>query len=78
MIPCISKEASTHSKQVQGLTIAESRAKNWPENMYSKTCLKRPLKIDKRKVIATNCSLMKVKSLAECSIGALCNAFDLQ
>ena len=33
----------------------------------SKTCLKRPLKIDKIKVLMENDSLMKVESLAECS-----------
>ena len=34
-------------------------------------------KIDKTKVLKTNCSLMKVKSIAECSFGAFCNTFDL-
>ena len=42
--------------------------------MYSKTCLKRPLKT---KVLKTNGSLMKVESIAECSLGAFCNTFDL-
>ena len=36
--------------------------------MYSKTCLKSP---------KTNGSLMKVESIAECSLGAFCNTFDL-
>ena len=44
---------------------------------YSKTCRKRPLKIDKTKVLKTNGSLMKVISIAECSFGAFCNVFDL-
>ena len=35
------------------------------------------LKIDKTKVLKTNGSLMKVKSIAECSLGAFCNTFDL-
>ena len=35
--------------------------------MYSKTCIKRPLKIDKTKVLMDNYSLMKVESIAECS-----------
>ena len=35
--------------------------------MYSKTCVKQPLKKDKTKVLMTNGSLMKVKSIAECS-----------
>ena len=34
-------------------------------------------KIDKTKVLKTNCSLMKVKSIAECSLRAFCNTFDL-
>ena len=34
-------------------------------------------KIDKRKVLKTNGSLMKVESIAECSLGAFCNTFDL-
>ena len=45
--------------------------------MYSKTCLKRPLKIDKKKVLKTDDKLMKVVSIAECSHGAFCNIFDL-
>ena len=47
-------------------------------SMYSKTCLKQPLKNrDKTKVVKTNSSLMKVESIAECSLGAFCNTFDL-
>ena len=34
-------------------------------------------KIDKTKVLNTNGSLMKVKSIAECSLGAFCHSFDL-
>ena len=34
-------------------------------------------KMDKTKVLKTNGSLMKVKSIAECSLGAFCNIFDL-
>ena len=35
-------------------------------------------KIDKTlKVLKTNGSSMKVKSIAECSLGAFCNTFDL-
>ena len=33
--------------------------------------------IDKTKVLKTNGSLMKVESIAECSLGAFCNTFDL-
>ena len=43
---------------------------------YNKTCLKWPLKIDKTKVLKTIGSLMKVESIAECSLGAFCNSFD--
>ena len=32
-------------------------------------------KIDKTKVLKTNGSLMKVQSIAECSLGAFCNTF---
>ena len=35
---------------------------------YSKTCLKQSLKKDKTKVLKTNGSLMKVESIAECSL----------
>ena len=34
-------------------------------------------KIDKTKVLKTNGSLMKVESIAECSLGAFCNTYDL-
>ena len=43
----------------------------------SKTCLKRHSKIDKTKVLQTNGSFMKVKSIAECSLRSFCNTFDL-
>ena len=36
-------------------------------SQYSKTGLKQPLKKDKTKILITNGSLMKVKSIAECS-----------
>ena len=34
-------------------------------------------KIDKTKVLMTNGSLMKVESIAECTLGAFCNTLDL-
>ena len=34
-------------------------------------------KIDKTQVLKTNGSLMKVESIAECSLGAFCYTFDL-
>ena len=33
--------------------------------------------LDKTNVLKTNGSLMKVESIAECSLGAFCNTFDL-
>ena len=42
--------------------------------LYSKNCL---TKIDKTKVLKTNDSLMRVENIAECSLGAFCNTFDL-
>ena len=33
-------------------------------------------KIDKTKVFKTNGSLMKIESIAKCSLGAFCNTFD--
>ena len=38
---------------------------------------KRPLKNRQTKVLEAQGSLMKVKSIAECSLGAFCNIFDL-
>ena len=35
--------------------------------LYSKTCVKQSLKIDKTNILMTNGSLMKVESIAECS-----------
>ena len=43
----------------------------------SKTCVKRPQKIDKTKILMTNGSLMKVGSIAECSPWSILNTFDL-
>ena len=34
-------------------------------------------KIDETKVLKTNGSLMKVESIAECSLGAFCNTCNL-
>ena len=42
---------------------------------YSKTCVKWPLKIDKTKVLMTTGSLMKVKSIAECSLWSILQYF---
>ena len=33
--------------------------------------------IDKTKFLIANGSLMKIESIAECSLGAFCNTFDL-
>ena len=32
---------------------------------------------EKPKILKTNGNLMKIKSIAECSLGAFCNTFDL-
>ena len=49
--------------------------------IYNDTTVKPVLnghsKIDKTKVLKTNGSLMKVESITECSLGAVCNTFDL-
>ena len=44
---------------------------------YSKTSLKRPHKNRQTKALKINDSLMKVKRVAKCSLGAFCNTFDL-
>ena len=49
----------------------------YKRSVYSKTCLRRPLKNRQNKGVKTNGSLMKVESIAECSLGAFCNTFDL-
>ena len=36
-----------------------------------------PLKNRQTKVLKTNGSILKVKSIVECSLGAFCNTFDL-
>ena len=46
-------------------------------SIYSETCLKRPLKIDKTNFLLEKGRLMKVESIAECSLGAFCNTVDL-
>ena len=45
--------------------------------MFSKTCLKGHSKIDTTNISMTNGSLMKVKSIAECSKGSILQYFDL-
>ena len=45
--------------------------------IYSKTCLKRPLKKKTKMGFKTDYRLMQVKSIAECSKRAFCNTFDL-
>ena len=46
-----------------------------PEDFIKK--LSHHSKIDKTKILMTNGNLTKVKSVAECSLGAFCNTFDL-
>ena len=46
--------------------------------MYTvKPVLSSHSKMGKTKVLKTDGSLMKVESIAECSLGAFCNTFDL-
>ena len=42
---------------------------------YCKTCVKRPLKIDKTNVLMTTGSLIKVESIAECSLWSILQYF---
>ena len=42
-----------------------------------KSVLSSHSKTDKTKILMTNGNLMKVQSVAECSLGAFCNMFDL-
>ena len=44
--------------------------------IYSKTCVKHT-QLDKTNVSKTNGSFTKVERIAEYSLGAFCNAFDL-
>ena len=51
---------------------------HWNGRCYTvKPVLSGHSKIDKTKVLKTNGSLMKVESIAECSLGVFCNTFDL-
>ena len=50
------------------------------KNIYTfivKTVVSSHSKIDKTNVLKTNGSIMMVESIAECSLGAFCNTFDL-
>ena len=64
---CISLEVVTRLNKMHTKTIL----------LYSKICLQQPLKNRQKKILTSNSSLMKVKSIAECSLGAFCNTFDL-
>ena len=55
-----------------------------PEDRFSRVevCTVKPVlschsKIEKTKVLKTNGSLIQVETIAECSLGAFCNTFDL-
>ena len=55
---------------------------NNPKNLLQVETIVKPVlsghsKIDKTKILKTNGSLMTVDSIAECSLGAFCNTFDL-
>ena len=47
------------------------------EHILCKTCQSSHSKIDKTKALKTNGTLTQVRSIAECSLGAFCNTFDL-
>ena len=46
-------------------------------SLYSKTCFKGPLKNTQNKGLKDKSSLMNVKNIAEYSLEAFCNTFDL-
>ena len=58
------------------LEVSHGHASNEPHNTV-KPDLSGHSKIDKTKVLKTNSSLIKVESIAECSLGAFCNTFDV-
>ena len=69
-----------YENQILEWTMYERKLHNYTENIYSKTCVKRPLSKDPKMVFKTNYRLMQNNSIAECSPaarGALCNSFDL-
>ena len=45
------------------------------QRVYSKTCVNGHSKIDKTKILMTNGSLMKVESIAECSLWSILQYF---
>ena len=47
----------------------------YPNLYYSKTCVKGHSKVDKRKILMINGSLMKVESFAECSLWSILQYF---
>ena len=59
------------------LKIRNIISKNRRSKVTDYAALSSHSKIDKTKVLKTNGSLMQVESIAECSLEALCNAFDL-
>ena len=59
------------------MKLTQQCALNKETLMYSKSCLKRPLKEDQKLVFKTDYHLMQVKSIAESSSRAICNTFEL-
>ena len=53
----------------------ERAASDMKELVYSKTCLKRPPESRQTKILMTNGSLMKVESIAECSLWGILQNF---
>ena len=62
-----------------GLMLTFARASSPPtyKEIIVRPVLSDHSKTDKTKVLKTNGSLMKVESIAECSLGAFCNTFYL-
>ena len=65
-----------HELSCYSLTACDKRGYHTKQSTV-KPVLSGLSKIDKIKVLKTNGSLMKVESIAECSLGAFCNTFDL-
>ena len=74
MDPAISiscKKGTTLQRNNMKMTIYD----NFPITV--KPVLSGPSQIGKTNILKADCSLMKVKGITECSLGAFCNTFDL-
>ena len=73
--PCIKAPNGTQTLAAAWVRIGTCKL----PSSYSKTCLERTLKNRQNKGLKDRCygSIMQVKSIAECSLGAFCNTFNL-